>query len=119
MKSKKLPIIVISIIAVVLVVIAGVFFLNRNSDYTIPDGYLHKFTSYLSNVDGPDTDYYVYSDKIIVEENLYYPSGHPSNTTHTRKITLYENLTPEVNSLEDVLTAIKDQQGKVVLDTKE
>lgn len=116
MKNKKFFIVIVGVIAVILVGVLGFFILNRNSSFTIPDGYLHKFTSHLSHLDGPDTDYYVYADKVIVEENASYPSGH--STTHERKITLYDELTTKATSLEEVLTALKGKEGRVVLHVK-
>ena len=45
----------------------------------------------MSYLDGTDEDIYVYNDKIIVEENSYFPIGQYSYT-HCKIITIYKGI---------------------------
>ena len=57
-----------------------------------PRSFLDKVSSNQIYVDGADTTYYVYTDKIIVESIMYYPVGMPDSITYERTITSYNNL---------------------------
>lgn len=68
---KKKSIIIVIIILLVIGVLS--ILIHKNSKYIIPDNYIKKIEKHMSYLDGPDEDIYVYDDKIVVEENLYYP----------------------------------------------
>jgi len=84
------------------------------SNFTIPGNYLHKYESHMQYVDGADVDYYIYSDKIIVDTRNSYPLGQYSYT-YEHTIKLYDNLTiDEINS-NDYHKLIQNKKGKIVL----
>ncbi len=76
MKNKKVLIIVGVIILVISILIYIFISTSTNdkndvvkSNFTIPSDYLKKFENHMSHVDGPDIDYYIYNDKIIIDKN--------------------------------------------------
>lgn len=95
------------IIMIIILLIIGVLIIltHKNSKYIIPDNYIKKIEKHMSYLDGTDEDIYVYNDKIIVEENSYYPYGQHLYT-HCRTITIYKGINdPE---------KIKEKNGKIV-----
>lgn len=117
MKHKKTLVIIGIIVLILFAVVSLLTVSYHNAHFTIPDNYLQKFENHMSYVDGPDVDYYIYKDKIIVDEQSYYPLGH--SITHERTITLYDNLEINETNLKNYLTIIKDRKGKVVLHIQE
>ena len=101
---KKKSIIIVIIILLVIGVLS--ILIHKNSKYIIPDNYIKKIEKNMSYLYGPDEDIYVYDDKIVVEENLYYPDGQYSYR-HCKTITIYKGINdPE---------KIKEEKGKIVL----
>lgn len=99
--NKKSTIIMIVIF---LIIFIGVL-IYKNRKYVIPDDYVRKIENHMSYLEGSDEDIYVYNDKIIVEENSYYPYGQHLYT-HCRTITIYKGINdPE---------KIKEKNGKIV-----
>ena len=95
---------IIIMIVIFLIIFIG-FLIYKNRKYVIPDDYVRKIENYMSYLDGSDEDIYVYNDKIIVEENSYYPYGQHLYT-HCRTITSYKGINdPE---------KIKEKNGKIV-----
>ena len=104
--NKKILII---IIVVLLVIIGGIIIIQNNnynaifnSSYTIPNDYKLKLENNLSDIDGPDTTYYIYNDKVITEEDSYFPLGQ-FPYTNKKTIILYSNIdTTNINTLNDI-----------------
>ena len=76
----------------------------------------------MSYTDGSDTTYYIYKDKIIVEEIFNYPVGRPDAVTYHRIVTSYDIATLSCDSCnrdasyyQNIITG---KQGKVVLEEK-
>ena len=104
---------VIVILIIIGLGVGGCIFLNskKSSDILIPDNYNLTIKNDLSYVDGPDTTYYIYNNKIIVEKVSSYPLGY--KYSGEREITLFENIdTMGVNSLYNLP---KLDNGKVLL----
>ena len=123
MKNKKVLIIVgiiILIISILIYIFISTSTKNDQNDvvksnFTIPGDYLKKIENHMSHVDGPDIDYYIYNDKIIIDKNNYYPLGQYSYN-HEHTITVYENLEiNNENNINNYKELIQDKEGKVVL----
>ena len=106
----------IMIVVLVVCIAIGIFIINNKKSFSIPDNYIDKIEDHKSYIDGPDIDYYIYSDKIIEVINSYYPLGQFSYT-HECKILVYENLKQE--DIQNYKSYTQENEGKIVLHTYE
>lgn len=124
MKNKKV-LIIVGVIILVISILIYIFIITSTNDkndqnnvvksnFTIPSDYLKKIENHMSYVDGPDIDYYIYNDKIIIDRNSFYPLGQYSYN-HEHTITVYENLEINENNINNYKELIQDKKGKVVL----
>lgn len=93
-KNHKITAIIIGIVTIAVVIICAIILTNlghRYGNYKIPDGYISTYRNDMQYIDGPNMIYYIYSDKIILEETSVFPSGSPHGSTRTIK--LYRNIT--------------------------
>lgn len=104
-------------IAVIIIAVMGIdlFFTFSPKSFTIPENYIMKFEDNMAIVDGPDINFYLYQDKIIVESKSIYPVGTPHNSDYT--VTIYENLgdISNITNLTEVRNLIQNKNGKVVI----
>ena len=107
---KKIVIIILIIIGLG---IGGYIFLNskKRSEVLIPDNYNLTIKNDLSYVDGPNTTYYIYDNKIIVEKINSYPLGFKYSVE--REITLFENI--DTTGADSLYNLPKLDNGKVLL----
>ena len=96
MKRRKIIIIIVILLVSCLLIV----FINNNSKYLIPDNYIDKIVDNRSYVDGPDKTIYVYNDKIIVEEDDYFPDGQ-FLYRHCKSITVYKGIS-DPNEIDEV-----------------
>lgn len=96
MKRRKIIIIVIILLVSCLLIV----FINNNSKYLIPNNYIDKIVDNRSYVDGSDKTIYVYNDKIIVEEDDYFPDGQ-FLYRHCKSIIVYRGIS-DPDEIDDV-----------------
>ena len=111
MKKKNIMILIILIIIVLCFILYKTFV-----PFKIPENYNLKFENNKSYIDGPDKTFYIYNNKIIVEEKSYFPDGYTKGTKN-RNITVYKNIdTKNIKVIDDVYNLIKNKEGIKVYD---
>ena len=107
---------ILAVILIVGILVFLIWTLKTSKKFEIPKNYNLKLEDNKSYLDGPDTAYYIYDNKIIVETKFYYPVGHPKGTTqHT--ITVYNDVnTNNVQEINDVYNIINSKNGHKVYD---
>ena len=112
-KKKLILLIAISIISICSILLGVKYYLKIN--FTIPDDYIRKDEDYNSYMDGSDSDYYIYDNKVIVDTVSYFPDGLYSYTKE-RTVTLYNNLNE--NEIKNYKNTIYTKQGKVLFHSR-
>lgn len=114
MKGKKIVWIIISCIVIILSILIGILEYKK-SYFKIPENYISKDEAHYSYIDGSDIDYYVYKDKIIVDEMSYFPADKYSYTSE-RTVTIYKNLNE--NEIKNYKNTIKNRKGKIIFHSR-
>ena len=112
-KKKLILLIAISIISICSILLGVKYYLKIN--FTIPDNYIRKDEDYNSYMDGSDSDYYIYDNKVIVDTVSYFPDGLYSYTKE-RTVTLYNHLNE--NEIENYKNTIYNKKGKVLFHSR-
>lgn len=113
MKNKIIIIIGIISIAILCFV---TYKLVVPKNFTIPQDYNLKLEKNESYIDGSDTIYYIYDNKIIAEIISYYPFGH-SKGSKQHTIIIYKNInTSNINTINDIQNLIDGKNGRKVYD---
>ena len=112
-KKKLILLIAISIISICSILLGVKYYLKIN--FTIPDNYIRKDEDYNSYMDGSDSDYYIYDNKVIVDTVSYFPDGLYSYTKE-RTVTLYNHLNE--NEIKNYKNTIYNKKGKVLFHSR-
>lgn len=112
-KKKLILIIPISIIIICGILVGIKYYLKIN--FKIPDDYIRKDEDYNSYMDGSDSDYYIYDNKIIVDTVSYFPAGIYSYTKE-RTVILYNHLNEK--EIKNYKNTIENKNGKVLFHSR-